>query len=86
MCISILGFNLDERAKYRRCYRLRDGKGLEYIDLLEIQVIELNKKLCGKDPVDDWIRLFNAETDEELDMLEMRTKNVAFGRRLKRLG
>ena len=85
MCISILGFNLDERAKYHRRYRLWDDDGLGYTDLLKIQVIELNKKLCGKDLVDEWLRLFNAEA-EELDMLEMRTKNVASGRRINGLG
>ena len=56
-------------------YRLRDGSGQEFSDMMEIHVIELNKKLSGGDRVDDWIRLLNAGTREELDMLEAGTKN-----------
>ena len=43
--------------------------------MLEIHVIELGKPLKGTDKVDDWIRLFNAKTEEELDMLKAQTKN-----------
>ena len=73
--INILGFNLDDRPEYHRVYRLRDETGHEYSDMLEIRVIELNKPLNGADPMDDWIRLFNAKTEEELDMLQTTTKN-----------
>lgn len=38
-------------------------------------MIELGKPLMGTDRVDDWIRLFNAKTEEELDMLKAQTKN-----------
>ena len=75
ICISILGFNLDERPEYHRIYRLRDETGHEFSDMLEIHVIELNKTLSGSDRMDEWIRLFNAQTEEELKMLEARTKN-----------
>lgn len=75
VCISILGFNLDERPEYHRIYRLRDGAGSEFSDMLEIHVIELNKTLSGSDRTDEWIRLFNAQTEEELDMLHAKTKN-----------
>lgn len=75
ICISILGFNLDERPEYHKVYRLRDRSGQEFSDMMEIHVIELNKKLSGGDRVDDWIRLLNAGTREELDMLEAGTKN-----------
>ena len=75
VCISILGFNLDENPKYHRIYRLRDEDGEEYSDLIEIQVIELNKLPNGQSRMDNWIRLFNAKTKEELDMLEAKTKN-----------
>lgn len=73
--INILGFNLDDRPEYHKVYRLRDETGHEYSDMLEIRVIELNKPLNGTDPMDDWIRLFNAKTEEELDMLQTTTKN-----------
>lgn len=44
-------------------------------DVLEIHVIELNKPLSGRGRMDEWIQLFNAETEEELNMLEARTGN-----------
>ena len=75
VCVSILGFNLDDTPSYHRIYRLRDEAGEEFTDLLEIQVIELKKALNGKDRMDDWIQLFNAETEEDLKMLETKTKN-----------
>ena len=71
----MLGFNLDERPEYHKVYRLRDGSGNEFSDMLELHVIELNKCLCGRDRMDEWIQLFNAETEEELNMLEARTGN-----------
>ena len=76
VCISVLGFNLDERPEYHKVYRLRDETGHEFSDMLEIHVIELNKPLNGTSRMDDWIRLFNIRTEEELKMLEASTKNV----------
>lgn len=74
ICISVLGFNLDDGPEYHRVYRMRDEKGRDFSDLLEIHVIELNKPLSGGD-IDDWIRLFKAKTEEEITMLETETKN-----------
>ena len=76
ICISILGFNLDERPEYHKVYRLRDETGYEFSDMLEIHVVELNKTLNGNHRMDDWIRLFNVKTEEELKMLEASTKNL----------
>lgn len=67
--VSILDFDLTDSEKYHTVYRLRDVEGREFSDLLEVHVIELNKKLSGKDPVDPWIAFFNAKSEEELDML-----------------
>ena len=75
ICISILGFRLDDLPEYHRVYRLRDGAGHEFSDRMEIHVIELDKTLNGAGGVDDWIRLFNARTEEELDMLEADAKS-----------
>lgn len=72
--ISILDFNLDERPTYHHVYHLRDEEGHPFSDLLEIHIIELGKKLTGTGQMDDWIRLFNAKTEEELDMIH--TKNA----------
>lgn len=74
--ISVLGFNLDERPEYHKIYRLRDETGHEFSDMLEIHVIELNKPLSGTSRMDDWTRLFNVRTEEELDMLEAETRNT----------
>ena len=76
VCISVLGFNLDERPEYHKVYRLRDESGNEFSDMLEIHVVELNKPLSGRGRMDEWIQLFNAETEEELNMLEARTGNI----------
>lgn len=75
ICISILAFNLDQEPEYHKVYRLRDEAGHEYSDMMEIHVIELNKSLTGNGRMDDWIRLFNVKTEEELNMLQTRTKN-----------
>ena len=74
ICISVLGFDLDDGPEYHRVYRMRDEKGRDFSDLLEIHVIELNKPLSGRG-IDDWIRLFKAKTEEEITMLETETKN-----------
>ena len=74
ICISVLGFNLDDGPEYHRVYRMRDEKGRDFSDLLEVHTIELNKPLSGG-RMDDWIRLFKAETEEEITMLEAETKN-----------
>ena len=75
ICISVLGFNLDERPENHKVYRLRDEAGHEFSDMLELHVIELSKTLSGTGRMDEWIRLFNAKTEEELKMLEASTKN-----------
>lgn len=70
ICINILDFDMNESPEYHRVYRLRDEKGGEFSDLFEIQVVELKKHLTGVDPVNDWIRLFNARSEAELDMIK----------------
>lgn len=73
--ISILGFNLDDAPEYHKIYRLRDKAGRDFSDILEVHIIELKKELYGLDRTDEWIRLFRAESKEELNMLTHRTKN-----------
>lgn len=72
--ISILDFNLNGRPEYHSIYRLTDAEGNLFSNMLEIHTIELKKKLAGQNRVDDWIRLFNAETEEDLNMIK--TKNA----------
>ena len=57
--ISILDFNLTENARYHSVYGMRDEKGNDYSDLLELHIIELRKTLTGNSRIDDWIQLFN---------------------------
>lgn len=76
ICISVLGFNLDDRPEYHKVYRLRDETGCEFSDMLEVHAIELNKPLSGTEPMNEWIQLFNTKTEEELDMLEASTRNT----------
>ena len=78
VAISILDFNLTEDDRYHSVYRMRDEMGKDYSDLLELHIIELRKKLTGNSRLDDWIRLFNAETEEDLHMIK--TKNAGVQR------
>ena len=72
--ISLLDFNLTDDPKYHSVYQLRDESGNRFTDLFEVHIIELQKAVSGIDAVDDWIRFFNARSEEELDMIH--TKNA----------
>lgn len=77
-CISIavLDFNLRKDLKYHRIYRICDESGEELSDMWEVHVVELRKKLQGTEAVDDWIRLLNAETEEDLEMIKTRSLGI----------
>lgn len=83
--ISILDFPLTDGEEYHRVYRLRDRGGGEFSDAFEIHVLELNKQLRGNGPVEEWIRFFNAESEEDLDMLKAGTKNAGILEAVKEL-
>lgn len=72
--ISILDFNLTWDNNYHRKYLLREENGELFSDLVELHILELNKVLTGQ-RIDEWIQLFNVETEENLEMLETMTKN-----------
>ena len=72
--ISILDYNLTNDPKYHSTYYLRDENGRIFTDLFEVHIIELGKTLNGNSTVDDWIRFFNARSEEELDMIH--TQNI----------
>ena len=77
-CISISLLDYDffpGREEYHAVYRLRDSEGRDLTDLWELHIIELTKALKGT-PVDDWIRLFNAEREEELDMITAKNEGI----------
>ncbi len=58
-----------------------------FTDLMEIHVLELRKQLKGEGRLDSWIRLFNAETEEDLDMIRTEHAGIAEAvRELKSMG
>ena len=77
-CVSIglLDFRLTEGEKYHSVYRLREEDGTELTDLLEVHIVELSKALKGTEAVDDWIRLFNAKSEEDLKMIKARNAGI----------
>lgn len=75
--ISILDFHLTEDEEYHSVYRLRDKRGRELSDLLEVHILELTKKLQGTSGINDWIRLFNANSEEDLEMIKTRNTGIA---------
>ena len=84
VAISILDFNLTEDTKYHKAYLLRDEEGRIFSRLLELHVIELNKVLTGQ-AIDEWIRFFNAKTQEDLDMLRLQTKSAGILEAIKEI-
>lgn len=80
-CISIgiLDFSLTDTSKYHRFYRMREESGEELSDIWEVHVIELGKGLQETketEVINDWIRLFNAEWEEELDMIKSKSPGI----------
>ena len=87
IAITILDFNIDGRREYHNIYMLRDQYGNLYTDIIELHTIEL-KKSPNKEqpsPLDEWHSLFNAETEEELDMIKSGTKNLGILEAIKEL-
>ena len=77
VAITILDFELDNRKEYHNVYMLRDKQGNVYTNILELHTIELTKNTDKEqpNPLDEWHSLFNAETEEDLDMIKSKTKN-----------
>ena len=84
-CISIalLDFNLTDRKEYHSVYKLRDIDGNIFDDIFEVHIIELRKRLTGDSPVDDWIRFFNAESEEDINMIK--SKNLGIQKAIEEL-
>ncbi len=69
ICISILGFNLTDSRICHTIYRLRDMEGNDFSEQWELHTIELCKSPEKGSKVFEWVKLFNAETEGELDMI-----------------
>lgn len=87
IAITILDFNLDNRKAYHNVYMLRDQQGTLYTDILELHTIELTKKPDSgqPSPLDEWHSLFNAKTEEDLDMIKRKTRNSGILEAIKEL-
>ena len=87
--ITILDFEPEDckSIDYHNVYMLRDQRGNLYTNVLELHTIELKKKPRTEQPspLDEWHSLFNAETEEELDMLKSGTKNIGIIEAIKEL-
>lgn len=75
--ISVLNFNLLDGEDNHSVYTLKDNSSHELTDLFEIHIIELQKQIKNENPVNDWIRLFNAREDEDFDMIKRQTLGMA---------
>ncbi len=85
--IAILDFNLTEDEEYFHCYKFRDENGKVFSEAMTVYILELKKKL-GRDKVmDDWIRVFRAKREEELDMIKTKNRGILEAiRELKEIG
>lgn len=72
--IGILDFNLTDDSEYHNIYNLRNESCRIFSNEIEVHTLELRKSLSGENPLDDWIRLFNAESEDDLNMIK--TKNT----------
>ncbi len=74
VCINIINFNYFACEDYHSCFRVMETKRHDILsNKFAIHFFELKKlgKSKGVSPMDDWLRLVNAETEEELmDIME----------------
>lgn len=87
IAITVLDFNVIQNEEYHNVYLLRNAQSDIYTDMLELHTIELKKAPNREQPVplDEWHSLFNAETEEELDMIQSKTKNLGIIEAIKEL-
>lgn len=87
IAITILDFNIIDNREYHNKYMLRNRQGDIYTDVLELHTIELKKKPDKEHPcpLDEWHSLFNAKTEEDLDMIKAGTKNKGIIEAVKEL-
>jgi hypothetical protein len=74
--ISILDFDFSDRPECHSIYTLRDKNGNKFSDVLEIHVLELKKAAAGNSGAEEWIRFFNAKSEEDLDMIKTNNPGI----------
>ena len=85
--IAILDFNLTEDDEYFHCYKLRDENGKIFSEAMTVYILELGKTLGRESVLDDWIRVFKAKSEEELDMIKSKNRGIlAAIKELKEIG
>ena len=58
---------------------MRDEYGRDFSDMWELHIIELKKVFEPEDALADWVQLFNAKTEEELDMIKSTNIGIRAG-------
>ena len=88
--VGILDFKLfdEEEGYYSRFHIWEDSRREKYSDKLEIHLLELPKLAGYENPKDEvlrWAKFFNAETEEEFEMLAKEDEYIetAYGKVLK---
>ena len=74
--ISILDFNLTDGEEYHNVYLLRDAKGNIFSDIIELHTLELRKNLTGEGAVEEWMKFFSVEREEDLDMIKTMNEGI----------
>ncbi|MBQ6361034.1 MAG: Rpn family recombination-promoting nuclease/putative transposase [Lachnospiraceae bacterium] len=79
--VSILDFNRFSDETYYRTFHLADDKSKEiYTDLLEMQILELNKLPADvfdtRNSVESWMRFLRCETREDLAKMAEQNSNL----------
>lgn len=77
--ISILDFDLTDNESGHNVYRMRNSRGEDFSDMMELHIIELRKAFSPEDSLAEWVKLFNATTEEELDMIKSSNVGIQMG-------
>jgi len=74
--ISILDFDFTENDDAHNIYYFRNNKGELFSEAMEIHTIELRKEISEEEPLYDWIRFYNSQSKEELEMLKTKNHSI----------
>lgn len=77
--ISILDFDLTDSGGGHNVYRMRNTRGEDFSDMMELHIIELRKAFSPEDSLAEWVKLFNVTTEEELDMIKSNNMGIQMG-------
>ena len=70
---------IEDNKDYHNQFRYRTKSGMEFTDLMEINVLELSKLPSQADSSElwYWMKFINADNEEEIDMLEQRNPHMS---------